>query len=164
MRAARHSRPQCSGSWPRSLGSHGWTSIQASVLGSINWVSVSLSQAKEKLEYVEEHQSLFTNSETLGIEVFVIPGAGLFVATANRKTTSAIYKWADGKFSSYQDIPTHQAQSWRHFTIGKKASLHSESFLILFTLGNPTEPKGWGSLCRFYGERHFYWFQSLMRF
>ncbi|OWK05636.1 TSPEAR [Cervus elaphus hippelaphus] len=73
------------------------------------WVSVLA--AKERLDYVEEHQRLFTNSETLGIEVFVIPEAGLFVATANRKTTSAIYKWTDGKFASYQDIPTHQAQS-----------------------------------------------------
>ncbi|XP_022452473.1 thrombospondin-type laminin G domain and EAR repeat-containing protein isoform X2 [Delphinapterus leucas] len=90
------------------------------------WVSVLA--AKERLEYVEEHQSLFTNSETLGIEVFVIPGAGLFVDTANRKTTSAIYKWADGKFSSYQDIPTHQAQSWRHFTIGKKIFLAVANF------------------------------------
>lgn len=83
---------------------------------------MSLSQAKEKLDYVEEHQSLFTNSETLGIEVFVIPEAGLFIATANRRATSAIYKWTDGRFASYQSIRTHQAQSWRHFTIGKKAS------------------------------------------
>ncbi|XP_055271009.1 thrombospondin-type laminin G domain and EAR repeat-containing protein isoform X2 [Moschus berezovskii] len=90
------------------------------------WVSVLA--AKEKLDYVEEHQSLFTNSETLGIEVFVIPEAGLFVATANRKTTSAIYKWTDGKFASYQDIPTHQAQSWRHFTIGKKIFLAVANF------------------------------------
>ncbi|XP_066891334.1 thrombospondin-type laminin G domain and EAR repeat-containing protein isoform X2 [Kogia breviceps] len=90
------------------------------------WVSVLA--AKERLEYVEEHQSLSTNSETLGIEVFVIPEAGLFVATANRKTTSAIYKWTDGKFSSYQDIPTHQAQSWRHFTIGKKIFLAVANF------------------------------------
>ncbi|XP_059955678.1 thrombospondin-type laminin G domain and EAR repeat-containing protein [Mesoplodon densirostris] len=90
------------------------------------WVSVLA--AKERLDYVEEHQSLFTNSETLGIEVFVIPEAGLFVATANRKTTSAIYKWTDGKFSSYQDIPTHQAQSWRHFTIGKKIFLAVANF------------------------------------
>ncbi|XP_006060865.3 thrombospondin-type laminin G domain and EAR repeat-containing protein [Bubalus bubalis] len=90
------------------------------------WVSVLA--AKEKLDYVEEHQRLFTNSETLGIEVFVIPEAGLFVATANRKTTSAIYKWTDGKFASYQDIPTHQAQSWRHFTIGKKIFLAVANF------------------------------------
>ncbi|XP_058379250.1 thrombospondin-type laminin G domain and EAR repeat-containing protein [Diceros bicornis minor] len=90
------------------------------------WVSVLA--AKEKLDYVEEHQSLFTNSETLGIEVFVIPEAGLFVATANRKTTSAIYKWTDGKFASYQNIPTYQAQSWTHFTIGKRIFLAVANF------------------------------------
>lgn len=67
--------------------------------------------AKERLDYVEEHQSLLTGAETLGVEVFAIPGAGLFVATANRKATSAIYKWTDGKFASYQRIRTHQAQS-----------------------------------------------------
>ncbi|EHH16920.1 hypothetical protein EGK_13179 [Macaca mulatta] len=83
------------------------------------WVSVLA--AKERLDYVEEHQNLFTNSETLGIEVFRIPQVGLFVATANRKATSAVYKWTEGKFVSYQNIPTHQAQAWRHFTIGKKA-------------------------------------------
>ncbi|XP_006743848.1 thrombospondin-type laminin G domain and EAR repeat-containing protein [Leptonychotes weddellii] len=90
------------------------------------WVSVLA--AREKLDYVEEHQSLFTNSETLGIEVFAIPEAGLFVAAANRKTTSAIYKWTDGKFASYQNIRTHQAQSWRHFTIGKKVFLAVANF------------------------------------
>lgn len=93
---------------------------------------------------MEEHQSLFTNSETLGIEVFVIPKAGLFVATANRKATSAIYKWTDGKFSPYQNIPTHQAQSWRHFTIGKKVSLHRQLSPSLSFWKNP-ESKGWGS-------------------
>ncbi|VTJ84305.1 Hypothetical predicted protein [Marmota monax] len=83
--------------------------------------------AKAKLDYVEEHQRLPTNSETLGLEVFGIPGVGLFVAAANRKAKSAVYKWTDGKFVSYQNIPTHQAQSWRHFTIGREArhSLYS---------------------------------------
>ncbi|XP_057553474.1 thrombospondin-type laminin G domain and EAR repeat-containing protein isoform X2 [Hippopotamus amphibius kiboko] len=90
------------------------------------WVSVLA--ARERLDYVEEHQSLFMNAETLGIEVFDIPEAGLFVAAANRKTTSAIYKWTDGRFASYQDIPTHQAQSWRHFTIGKKIFLAVANF------------------------------------
>ncbi|XP_019480541.1 PREDICTED: thrombospondin-type laminin G domain and EAR repeat-containing protein isoform X2 [Hipposideros armiger] len=90
------------------------------------WVSVLA--AKEKLDYVEEYQSLHTNSETLGLEVFVIPEAGLFVATANRKATSAIYKWMDGKFASYQNIPTQQAQSWRHFTIGRKVFLAVANF------------------------------------
>ncbi|KAM5281708.1 thrombospondin-type laminin G domain and EAR repeat-containing protein [Ctenodactylus gundi] len=90
------------------------------------WVSVLT--AKVKLDYVEEHQRLFTASETLGLEVFGIPEAGLFVATANRKATSAIYKWTGGKFISYQNIRTHQAQSWRHFTIGKKIFLAVANF------------------------------------
>lgn len=71
---------------------------------------------------MEEHQRLPTRSETLGLEVFAIPGAGLFVAAANRKATSAIYRWTDGAFAAYQDLRTHQAQSWRHFTIGRQAS------------------------------------------
>ncbi|KAM9253530.1 thrombospondin-type laminin G domain and EAR repeat-containing protein [Dugong dugon] len=90
------------------------------------WISVLA--AKEKLDYVEEHQRLFTNSETLGIEVFFVPEVGLFVATANRKTTSAIYKWTNGKFVLYQNIRTHQAQSWRHFTIGKRIFLAVANF------------------------------------
>ncbi|KAM4889460.1 thrombospondin-type laminin G domain and EAR repeat-containing protein [Thomomys bottae] len=91
-----------------------------------HWVSVLA--ARVRLDYLEEHQSLLTNSETLGVEVFHIPGVGLFVATANRKARSTIYKWTDGKFTSYQSIRTHQAQSWRHFTIGRKIFLAVANF------------------------------------
>lgn len=79
---------------------------------------------KQRLDYVEEYQNLVTNSETMGVEVFTIPKVGLFAATANRYTPpgSAIYKWTDGKFVPYQNIPTYQAQSWKYFTIGKKVS------------------------------------------
>ncbi|TKC41373.1 hypothetical protein EI555_013712, partial [Monodon monoceros] len=107
-----------------------WVSVlagEASVLGSINWVSVSLSQAKERLEYVEEHQSLFTNSETLGIEVFVIPGAGLFIflAVANFEPNekgqefSVIYKWSQRRrrFTPYQRVLTHGARDWEAFEV-----------------------------------------------
>uniref|UniRef100_A0A8C8YLF1 Thrombospondin type laminin G domain and EAR repeats n=1 Tax=Prolemur simus TaxID=1328070 RepID=A0A8C8YLF1_PROSS len=90
------------------------------------WVSVLA--ARERLDYVQQHQDLFTSSETLGIEVFRIPGVGLFAATANRKATSAIYKWTDGKFASFQSLRTHQAQSWRHFTIGRKIFLAVANF------------------------------------
>uniref|UniRef100_A0A8C9PY48 Thrombospondin type laminin G domain and EAR repeats n=1 Tax=Spermophilus dauricus TaxID=99837 RepID=A0A8C9PY48_SPEDA len=90
------------------------------------WVSVLA--AKAKLDYVEEHQRLPTNSETLGLEVFGIPGVGLFVAAAHRKAKSAIYKWTDGKFVSYQNIPTHQAQSWLHITIGREIFLAVANF------------------------------------
>ncbi|KAF7254306.1 Thrombospondin-type laminin G domain and EAR repeat-containing protein, partial [Varanus komodoensis] len=83
---------------------------------------ISMLEVEERLDYLEEHQSLVTNSETLGIEVFIIPQVGLFAATANRciPRGSAIYKWTDEKFVAYQNLPTYQAQSWKFFTIGKK--------------------------------------------
>uniref|UniRef100_A0A8C8SCI9 Thrombospondin type laminin G domain and EAR repeats n=1 Tax=Pelusios castaneus TaxID=367368 RepID=A0A8C8SCI9_9SAUR len=91
---------------------------------------VAMLEVKQRLDYVEEYQNLMTNSETMGIEIFVIPKVGLFVATANRYTPpgSAIYKWTDGKFRSYQNITTYQAQSWRYFTIGKKIFLAVANF------------------------------------
>ncbi|XP_056670782.1 thrombospondin-type laminin G domain and EAR repeat-containing protein [Monodelphis domestica] len=84
---------------------------------------IAMIEAKVKLDYVEEHQRLATLSETLGIEVFTIPHVGLLAAAANRQATSTVYKWVDGKFVSYQNLPTQQAQAWKHFTIGKKVFL-----------------------------------------
>ncbi|NXU93328.1 TSEAR protein, partial [Xiphorhynchus elegans] len=91
---------------------------------------VSMLEVKHRLDYVEEYQNLVTNSETMGVEVFTIPEVGLFAATANRVTPpgSAIYKWTDGKFVPYQNIPTYQAQSWKYFTIGKKIFLAVANF------------------------------------
>ncbi|OXB83505.1 UNVERIFIED_CONTAM: hypothetical protein H355_006352 [Colinus virginianus] len=85
---------------------------------------------KQRLDYVEEYQDLVTNSETMGVEVFTIPRVGLFAATANRHSPpgSAVYKWTDGKFVLYQNIPTYQAQSWKYFTIGKKIFLAVANF------------------------------------
>lgn len=121
----------------RALGSHAHSGPLAPVPGGAHWATTLPSPAKEKLDYVEEHQSLLTNSEALGLEVFAIPETGLFIAAANRKATSAIYKWTDGKFASYQNIPTHQAQSWRHFTIGKKASPPSRLSQSFISWRNP---------------------------
>ncbi|XP_029462037.1 LOW QUALITY PROTEIN: thrombospondin-type laminin G domain and EAR repeat-containing protein [Rhinatrema bivittatum] len=94
----------------------------------LHWISVL--EAKKRLDYVEEYQNLVTTSETMGVETFVIPQVGLFVATANRNTQpgSAIYKWTDGKFEPYQYITTYQAQAWRYFTIGKKIFLVVANF------------------------------------
>ncbi|XP_021249884.1 thrombospondin-type laminin G domain and EAR repeat-containing protein [Numida meleagris] len=91
---------------------------------------ISMLEVKQRLDYVEEYQDLVTNSETMGIEVFTIPRVGLFAATANRHSPpgSAIYKWTDGKFVLYQNIPTYQAQSWKYFTIGKKIFLAVANF------------------------------------
>ncbi|NXG50802.1 TSEAR protein, partial [Psilopogon haemacephalus] len=91
---------------------------------------ISMLEVKQRLDYVEEYQNLVTNSETMGVEIFTIPKVGLFAATANRYTLpgSAIYKWTDGKFVPYQNIPTYQAQSWKYFTIGKKIFLAVANF------------------------------------
>ncbi|KAF4109452.1 hypothetical protein G5714_010525 [Onychostoma macrolepis] len=89
----------------------------------ITWLNML--QVKEKLDYVEDHQDLFTNSETFDIEVFHITSVGLFMATANRDSNlgSGIYKWTDGRFERYQNISTYDAQAWQYFTVGKKKFL-----------------------------------------
>ncbi|XP_057192162.1 thrombospondin-type laminin G domain and EAR repeat-containing protein isoform X2 [Triplophysa rosa] len=86
---------------------------------------LTMLQVKQRLDYVEHHQDLFTNSETFDIEVFQIPSVGLFIATANRDSDlgSGIYKWTDGKFERYQNISTYDAQAWQYFTVGKKKLL-----------------------------------------
>lgn len=38
----------------------------------------------ERLDYVQDHQDLYTSSETFDVEVFSIPSEGLFMAAANR--------------------------------------------------------------------------------
>ncbi|XP_036395888.1 thrombospondin-type laminin G domain and EAR repeat-containing protein [Megalops cyprinoides] len=82
-------------------------------------------QEKERLDYVEDYQDLYTNSETFDIEVFRIPSVGLFAATANResKPGSGIYKWTDGKFEPYQNISTFEALALKYFTVGNKMFL-----------------------------------------
>ncbi|KAJ8410108.1 hypothetical protein AAFF_G00211490 [Aldrovandia affinis] len=86
---------------------------------------VPMLQEKERLDYVEDYQDLYTNSETFDIEVFRIPSVGLFVAMANResKPGSGIYKWIDGKLELYQNISTYEAMAWKYFTVGNKMFL-----------------------------------------
>ncbi|KAL7882304.1 hypothetical protein AOLI_G00091530 [Acnodon oligacanthus] len=90
---------------------------------------ITMLQEKERLDYVEEHQDLFTVSETFDIEVFSIPSVGLFMATANRDQGSTVYRWTNGRFERYQNISTHDAQAWKFFTVGK------ESFLVVANSG-----------------------------
>ncbi|KAF7642015.1 hypothetical protein LDENG_00266220 [Lucifuga dentata] len=86
---------------------------------------ILLLQNKERLDYVEDHQDLYTSSETFDLEVFAIPSEGLFMATANRDSQpgSGIYKWKDGTFHLYQNISTQEARAWKHFTIQDKVFL-----------------------------------------
>ncbi|XP_026992604.2 thrombospondin-type laminin G domain and EAR repeat-containing protein [Tachysurus fulvidraco] len=103
-----------------------WFSIEKRSLFLCNgttWITVL--QDKEKLDYVEDHQDIFTISETFDIEVFHLPSLGLFVAMANRDSSygSAIYRWINGRFERFQNINTYEAQAWKFFTVGKKRFL-----------------------------------------
>ncbi|KAJ0005962.1 hypothetical protein NQD34_015856 [Periophthalmus magnuspinnatus] len=82
----------------------------------------SLLHSKQRLDYVDDYQDLYTNSETFDVEVFTIPNEGLFLATANRdsRSGSGIYKWILGSFQKYQNISTHEARAWKYFTISGK--------------------------------------------
>ncbi|MFT7818143.1 thrombospondin-type laminin G domain and EAR repeat-containing protein-like, partial [Arapaima gigas] len=86
---------------------------------------VPMLQKKERLDYVEDYQDLYTRSETFDIEVFHIPSVGLFAATANRESRpgSGIYKWTEGKFKLYQNMSTSEALAWKFFTVGNKRFL-----------------------------------------
>ncbi|XP_076871417.1 thrombospondin-type laminin G domain and EAR repeat-containing protein isoform X2 [Brachyhypopomus gauderio] len=89
----------------------------------VHWLPML--QEKERLDYVDDHQDLHTSSETLDIELFRIPGAGLFAAMAHRAPTpgSALYHWNNGSFRLYQNLSMLTAHSWRHVTIGKQVFL-----------------------------------------
>ncbi|CAH2306094.1 Hypothetical predicted protein [Pelobates cultripes] len=94
----------------------------------VKWITVL--ERKERLDYVEEYQNLATTSETMGLEIFHIPGVGHFAVMANRNNQpgSVLYKWSDGKFKVHQYFITYQAQAWKHFTIGKRIFLALANF------------------------------------
>nr|XP_060624006.1 thrombospondin-type laminin G domain and EAR repeat-containing protein [Anolis sagrei ordinatus] len=127
MKVTLGSRPPCT----KSESGQFWFNAAQKGLYICNGTAwISMLEVEEKLDYLEEYQSLVTSSETKGIEVFIIPNVGLFAATANRYTPpgSAIYKWTDEKFVAYQNIPTYQAESWKFFAIGKKIFLAVANF------------------------------------
>ncbi|KAJ8255330.1 hypothetical protein GJAV_G00203650 [Gymnothorax javanicus] len=93
------------------------------ICNGMKWVP--LLEERQRLDYVEDYQDLYTNSKTFDIEVFQIPSEGLFAAMADWEAQpgSGIYKWIDGKFEPYQNISTFRAQAWKYFTIGSKMFL-----------------------------------------
>jgi len=82
-----------------------------------------LFSANERLDYVIDFGNLLTKSKTHDVELFRIPGEGLYLASANqgrdRNMDSTIYKWEDGRktFVSYQNISTDAARDWEYFSI-----------------------------------------------
>lgn len=95
---------------------------------------------KERLDYVDDYQDLYTSSETLDIELFQIPSLGLFAAMAHRATKpgSAIYRWDGVHFQLYQNISTFKAQAWKQFTIGGKVrtSFMGKELNLIFSAGD----------------------------
>uniref|UniRef100_A0A3P9M7I4 Thrombospondin type laminin G domain and EAR repeats n=1 Tax=Oryzias latipes TaxID=8090 RepID=A0A3P9M7I4_ORYLA len=110
---------------PCSKREHGqlWFNTQSKglfICDGLMWKT--LLQSKERLDYVEDYQDLYTRSKTLDIEVFSIPSEGLFMAAAN-KLGSGIFRWKNGSFHFYQNISTQEARAWKHFTIDDKTFL-----------------------------------------
>ena len=79
-----------------------------------------------RMDYVVWHQDIVTAAPTIDLEVFSIPGEGLFMATASydsrmkSKQQSAIFKWEAERFQVYQSVYTLGAQAWETFHIGHK--------------------------------------------
>lgn len=76
-------------------------------------------------DYLEVHQDLLTPSASIDVELFHIPGEGLFAVFANSgagagksRDISGLYKWVEKNFRLYQRLPSISAQCWCHFNIG----------------------------------------------
>ncbi|XP_042081322.1 thrombospondin-type laminin G domain and EAR repeat-containing protein [Haplochromis burtoni] len=115
-------RPPCSRPEQGQL----WFNAQGKglfICDGLSWRT--LLQSKQRLDYVEDYQDLYTRSETLDVEVFSIPSEGLFMAAANKdsRSGSGIYRWTNASFQLYQNISTQEARSWKHFTIDNKIFL-----------------------------------------
>ena len=79
---------------------------------------------KLQLDYLEYYQEILTPSAAIDIELFHIPGEGLFAVFANSdpgggrsRGVSGLYKWVEKEFRLYQRLPSVSAQSWCHFKI-----------------------------------------------
>ncbi|XP_041937368.1 thrombospondin-type laminin G domain and EAR repeat-containing protein isoform X1 [Alosa sapidissima] len=134
VRVTLGSRPSCTGTERGQL----WFDTLKRGLFLCDGASwLPMLQEKQRLDYVDDHQDVFTSSETYDIEVFQVPTVGLFAAMAHRSTSpgSGIYKWTNGRFQLYQNISTCEAVAWKHFTVGKKV------FLAVSNSKGPVE--GW---------------------
>ncbi|KAM8855508.1 thrombospondin-type laminin G domain and EAR repeat-containing protein-like [Spinachia spinachia] len=125
--------PPCSGAEEGQL----WFNAQRKglfICEGLSWRT--LLQHQQRLDYVESHQDLYTSSETFDLEVFSIPSEGLFLAAANRDSRpgSGIYKWRNGSFQLYQNISTHEARAWKHFTVG-------DQFFLVVANSGEAEPE-----------------------
>uniref|UniRef100_A0A3B4H5P2 Collagen type XI alpha 2 chain n=1 Tax=Pundamilia nyererei TaxID=303518 RepID=A0A3B4H5P2_9CICH len=122
LRVSENHRPPCSRPEQGQL----WFNAQGKGLFICDGLTVlPVCAGKQRLDYVEDYQDLYTRSETLDVEVFSIPSEGLFMAAANKdsRSGSGIYRWTNASFQLYQNISTQEARSWKHFTIDDKIFL-----------------------------------------
>ena len=85
---------------------------------------------KQTLDYLELYQEILTPAAAIDIELFHIPGEGLFAVFANsdsgggrNRGVSGLYIWVEKNFRLYQRLPTVSAQSWCHFKIRNNVSV-----------------------------------------
>lgn len=85
---------------------------------------------KREFDYLEVYQDIVTPSAAIDVELFHLPGEGMFAVFANSDSggdggqgVSGLYRWVDKNFRPYQRLPSVSAQSWCHFTIDSNVSI-----------------------------------------
>ncbi|KAM4608607.1 thrombospondin-type laminin G domain and EAR repeat-containing protein-like [Polymixia lowei] len=122
VRVTSGNEPSCS---RRQQGQLWFNTLRRGLLVCDGQAWIPVLRDKERLDYVEDYQDLYTSSETFDVEVFSIPSVGLFMAAANKDSRpgSGVYKWTDGRFLLYQNISTQEARAWKYFTVDDKVFL-----------------------------------------
>lgn len=67
---------------------------------------------RERLDYVEDFQDIYTSSETFDVEVFFIPSEGLFMAAANKYWLSC-FNVKDCNMRTQDLSPVSSSPLWR---------------------------------------------------
>ena len=91
------------------------------------------------MDYVIDYEDIITNSSTISIELFTIPGEGLFIVTANNnsigvdeKNRSAVFKWNGEKFEKHQKLATNSVIVTKFFTIDYVVCISIFCFFLHF--------------------------------
>ncbi|ELU02095.1 hypothetical protein CAPTEDRAFT_42858, partial [Capitella teleta] len=130
---------------------------------SQNNIQQSILESVPRMDYITWHQDIITAAPVVDLEIFRIPGEGLFMATASydrllpNKQQSAIFRWHQGRFKVFQSLYSLGAQAWEFFTIDKKY------FLAVANLGARRDQASKSTIFRWSGKRKkFRQFQELI--
>ncbi|ESP00777.1 hypothetical protein LOTGIDRAFT_140648 [Lottia gigantea] len=120
------------------------------------WQEVEVDADRHRLDYVIEYQMIPLDSPSIDVEIFHLPGEGMFAAFANNGIVhegqdptgySSILYWNDGKFKFYQKLETDSAQSWEFFTIG------NQFFLAVANYGTSNSNSTYSTIFRWHRRR-----------